>query len=191
MSLRSVLLPYLLILSCLLPLSACSSSLSSLAPLPLASSTEYFLDAGDEVRVFVYGMDALNNNFTVSDSGYLSLPLVDRVEARGKTIADLEQAIKNELLAKQILVNPNVNVQPVKLRPFYILGEVNSPGEYSYRPGMTVLSAASVAGGFTFRADQRAVSITRTIGSRNVTGSADENTPIQPGDRIKVVEKWF
>jgi polysaccharide export outer membrane protein len=84
-----------------------------------------------------------------------------------------------------------VNVQPVKLRPFFILGEVRSPGQYAYSPGMSVLSAVSSAGGFTFRADQRSIVVRRTQNGSTVKGRADDTTPILPGDTIKVLEKWF
>lgn len=173
-----------------LSLTGCSS-VGALTALPPSPAQEYRLDAGDEIRVFVFGVDAINNNYVVNNQGQISLPLVERIPASGKTIPELESAISQLLLDKKILVAPNVNVQPVKLRPFFILGEVRNPGQYSYTPGMSVLSAISSAGGFTYRADQGKMVVRRMVNGRTVRGQASDATSIQPGDTIEVLEKWF
>jgi polysaccharide biosynthesis/export protein len=158
---------------------------------PTQSAALYRLDAGDEVRITAYGLDALTNNYLVSDTGEISLPLIDNVTAKGKTVGELQSDIARILYEKQILRAPSVNVQVTKYRPFYILGEVKSPGEYPYRPGMSVVTAVSMAGGYTFRADQKNMTITRNISGDAVTGRARENTPVQPGDTIRIKESWF
>lgn len=188
---KSIRLRAIILASLPLFLANCSSSSAGLSPLPNVAATEYRLDAGDELRIFVYGLDAMNNVFAVNDNGILSLPLVENIPARGRTITELEQAIGQELLDRQIVLRPVVNIQAVKLRPFYIAGEVKSPGGYSYQPGMTVFAAAALAGGYTFRANQRVVEITRTVNGQTVKGTAGENDPVLPGDRIRVLEKWF
>src|SRR3546814_10219849 len=99
-------------------------------------------------------LDALTNSYLVSDTGFVSLPLIGNIPAKGKTVGELQDQITKILLDQQILRSPSVNVQVTKYRPFYIMGEVAKPGEYPYRPGMTVLTAVSTAGGYTFRADQ-------------------------------------
>jgi len=172
-------------------LGGCSSGLGSLPTLPSSAAPEYRLAPGDEVRIFVYGLEAASNTFTVNDEGVLTLPLAGPIRAEGLTVANLETAIGNQLVERSIINSPNVNVQPVALRPFYILGEVRNPGEYQYRHGLSVLSAISVAGGYTFRASDGDVSITRMIDGERVTGRADEATLIQPGDTIRVYERWF
>lgn len=158
---------------------------------PAQSATLYRLDAGDEVRITAYGLDALTNTYLVSDTGEISLPLIDNVTARGKTVGELQSDIAKVLYDRQILRSPSVNVQVTKYRPFYILGEVKSPGEYPYRPGMSVVTAVSMAGGYTFRADQKNMTITRNIEGRPVTGRAGETTQVQPGDTIRIKESWF
>lgn len=177
----------------LLPLAGCGGGSASLPPLQQASATdsEYRLGSGDEIRVFVYGLDPLNNTFMITDHGQLALPLIDPIDAAGMTVPQLEHAIADSLIAKQIVKQPNVNVQPLKLRPFYILGEVHNPGEYPYRHGLTVLSAVSIAGGYTFRADQKHMAITRTVNGHQTIGRAEPDTPVAPGDTIRVDEKWF
>lgn len=172
--------------------SGCSSGTSGLAPLPVSSATqEYRLAAGDKIRLQVYGLDSFNNDYTIGDSGQLSLPMIDAVPVAGMTLAEVEQAIKQALAQRQILRDPVVNAQHVLLRPFYIMGEVRNPGEYAYRPGTTVMSAIALAGGFTYRASISSVAVTRTINGREITGSATQETRIEPGDRIRVFEKWF
>ncbi|HKT78389.1 MAG TPA: polysaccharide biosynthesis/export family protein [Sphingobium sp.] len=180
-------------LSLLLSLSTACTSISGLPAVSTADANQYRLAPGDELRVIVPGMTEIENGtaFVVNDRGELSLPLMGGIPASGSTIPQLEQRIATQLVEKKLMVSPAVSVQPVKLRPIYILGEVRSPGEYPYRPGMTVVTAVSVAGGYTFRANRNTVAIIRQVGGAAATAKASENTPVQPGDTIKVVEKWF
>lgn len=174
--------------------AACSSGLSSLDSLPPAPIAAYRLGAGDEVRVLIPGLtaaEATNVTYVINDRGQLSLPLLGDVDAGGQTVPELQQSIATQLAQRQLLNAPTVSVQPVRLRPVYILGEVKTPGEYQYRAGMSVLAAISVAGGYTFRAQQDAVEITRTVNGRPVVGKATAADMIQPGDTVRVHEKWF
>lgn len=174
--------------------AACSSGLSSLDSMPPAPVAAYRLGAGDEVRVLIPGLtgaDATNATYVINDRGQLSLPLLGDVDAGGQTVPELQQSIATQLTRRQLLNAPTVSVQPVRLRPVYILGEVKTPGEYQYRAGMSVLAAISAAGGYTFRAQQDAVEITRTVNGRPVVGKATSGDMIQPGDTVRVYEKWF
>lgn len=172
-------------------LGGCASGVNGLPRMPSPQSSQYALDAGDEVRITAYGLEGFNNTYTVGDKGSISLPLLGDVPASGKTVGQLQDDIAAALIGKQIVNAPNVNVQINQYRPFYVVGEVKKPGEYPFRPGMTVLTALSVAGGYTFRAQTGKVAITRHQGTTNVTGSADEKAMIQPGDTIRVYEGWF
>lgn len=174
--------------------TACSSNLSSLDSLPPAPTAAYRLSAGDEVRVLIPGLaasDAANSSYVINDRGQLALPVLGDVAANGKTVPELQASIAQLLSDRQLLNAPTVSIQPVKLRPFYVLGEVKNPGEYQYRAGMSVLAAVSVAGGYTFRAQQGTVAITRSVGDRPVIGRAREGDMIQPGDTVRIYEKWF
>lgn len=175
-------------------LTACSPGLSSLEQLPPAPVAAYRLGPGDEVRVVVPGLaptDAMNSTYVVNDQGQLSFPILGDVAASGRTIPELQRSLANELTRRELLKNPTVGIQPVHLRPFYVLGEVKTPGEYQYRAGMSVLAAISAAGGYTFRAKQRDVAITRLVDGRPVRGRAREADMIQPGDTVRIMEKWF
>ena len=151
----------------------------------------YQLGAGDEIRVSVFGLDALTNAYVVGDAGTISLPLVSEIPVRGKTTRDVEVAIANSLREKDVVKNPSVSVQVTKYRPFFILGEVQRPGQYPYVPGMSVLTAVSIAGGYTFRANSKNASITRNIQDKIVKGRANPETPVMPGDTVLIPESWF
>lgn len=172
--------------------TGCSSTNSSLPYLAPQQHAAYVLGAGDKLRIDIYGLDTYKDAiFVVGDNGSLSLPMIDKIPAAGKTSDELEASIREAFLAKKILNDPYVHVQLDSLRPFYIVGEVNKPGQYEYQPGMTALAAISVAGGFTFRADEHRFIITRMVDGQRVTGKANPNDLIRPGDQIQVSERWF
>lgn len=163
----------------------------SYAPLPEVATQGYALDVGDEVRVNIAGLPNLSTNYAIGDDGMITIPLVEGVKAQGLSASQLQQSIASVLQEKQILLKPSVSVQLVKGRPFYVVGEVKKPGEYLFRPGMTVLTAIAAAGGFTFRASENNILVTRSIGGRAVTGTVTHDRQIQPGDTINVRESWF
>lgn len=168
-------------------IASCSSSGERLAPMPAASESGYRVGPGDEIRVSVFGLDQVANTYIVGDDGMVSLPLVEPVPASGKTVREVEAAIAAAVLQRKLVLAPSVTVQIQKYRPFYILGEVQRPGQYAFVPGMSVLSAVSIAGGYTFRADKKRMVITRGT----VKGRAGDATPVQPGDTITIAERWF
>jgi polysaccharide export outer membrane protein len=173
-------------------IAGCSSGPAA-PPLPVSASAspEYLLGPGDKIRVLVSGLDNMTNEYTIGDSGVISLPYVQTIQASGRTLSQVQHEIEAKLAQQQILRNPIVNVDSVTLRPFYVMGEVQKPGEYAFRPGTTVESAVAMAGGFTYRAYKSQVTITRMVNGRPITGSAGQSAPVMPGDRILVAERWF
>jgi len=159
--------------------------------LPGVSSAQeggYQLGAGDRVRVVVYGEEELSGEFELDGQGDFSMPLVGTIKANSTTSRQLEEQIA-VLLRNGFLKNPRVSVEVLNYRPFYILGEVNQPGSYPYRAGITILNAAAIAGGFTFRANEKKFKV-----SRGGTGEAVEMPPdtiVEPGDVIRVKESFF
>lgn len=153
--------------------------------------TEYSLGPGDQVRVTVFGQEDLSGEFSVSGNGKISLPLIGEVEAGGLTIPIIEQAIVAKL-KPDYLVNPRVSIEVLNFRPFFIIGEVNNPGSYPYQHGMTVVNAIALAGGYTYRARENRVLLKRAGAPSSVKETrADENTPVLPGDVIRVPERFF
>lgn len=169
----------------------CASPVARLEPLGSAAPGPYRLGAGDEVRVTVFGLDAVNNSYAVGDAGTISAPLLGAIPAAGRTVVELEADIAELLRARELVRAPSVSVQVQKYRPFFILGEVQRPGQYPYVPGMTMLTAVSIAGGFTFRAETKRASITRPGAGAAVKGAALPETLVLPGDTINIHEAWF
>lgn len=170
--------------------AACAGSAGSLPPLPTADEGPYKLGAGDRIRLVVFGQDELTGEYLVSDSGFITVPLIGPVDAEGMSVRELEGQIA-EKLKQGILVTPNCTVEIATYRPFYILGETKAPGQYDYVPRMTVLTAVSISGGYTFRADQDLVSITRHVDGQLSEFRAEPLAYIQPGDVINVYERYF
>ena len=160
--------------------------------LPAVSATTYRLDTNDTVRITVFGQEELTDQYTVDSAGTIAMPLIGAVEARSRSETELERTIAAKL-SQGFLRDPSVSVEVVEYRPFYILGEVRSPGQYPYRPGMTVQSAVAVGGGYTYRArkDEVLVARRRADGSGVVEAAVDPVTEISPGDVITIRERLF
>lgn len=173
-----------------LMLAACAPG-RGLPDLPRPAASGYQLGPGDTVRVITYGEDLLTGDFRVNDQGSVALPLAGLVKAAGKTPAELAAAIALGLKKGDLLRRPSVSVEVSSYRPIYVLGEVNKPGQYPYQPGMTVVTAAAVAGGFTYRAVEDYAAVVRTVGGEPVEGKAVRQAFIQPGDVITVFERRF
>jgi polysaccharide export outer membrane protein len=171
-------------------LSRCAPG-HGLPALPSSAGGEYRLGPGDVVRIITYGEDPLTGEFRVSDQGTIALPLAGAVRAAGRTPPELEAAVASALKKGDMLKKASVSVEVATYRPIYVLGEVNKPGQYPYQPGMTVVSAAAVAGGFTYRAVEGYASVVRTVGGDSVEGKASRQAPVQPGDVITVFERKF
>ncbi|EDX82072.1 Polysaccharide biosynthesis/export protein [Brevundimonas sp. BAL3] len=151
---------------------------------------EYRLGAADKVRVNVFGEEALTGEFLVGGSGKVSLPLLGEVQAAGLTISQFQEEIANAL--RQGYINePRVSAEVLNYRPFYILGEVNKPGEYPYTNGLTVLNAVATAEGFTYRADTRRVYIKRADVGGEQAFPLTTATQVAPGDTIRIGERFF
>jgi polysaccharide export outer membrane protein len=118
------------------------------------------------------------------------MPLIGNVPARGGTTDEVAARVASKL-ATSYLRDPDVSVEVATYRPFFALGEVGNPGQYTYVPGMTAETAIAVAGGFTDRANMRVVRVSRTIGGKLHEGKIAVTEPIRPGDTIYVSERLF
>lgn len=153
-----------------------------------ASLAGYKLGAGDHVRIIVFGQKDLTGEYTVDGQGRLAFPLIGDVEAGGKTGPQLAQTLESKL-SPDYLKNPNVSVEIINYRPFYIVGEVNKPGSYPYVSGMRVINAVALAGGFTYRAREDDFYIRRSSSGKKY--DAGPGTTVYPGDVITVRERYF
>lgn len=149
--------------------------------------TAFTLGPGDKIHITVYDHEDLSGSYSVDDSGRISLPLILGINAKGKTLPELEKIVAAKL-SRSYIVNPKVSIDVIKLRPFCILGEVRNPGCFSHIHGMSSTQAVAIAGGYTYRAYKNKVAITREDG-RKIVGNA--NTPIFGGDMIEIYERYF
>ena len=147
------------------------------------------LQAGEKIKITVYGEDALTGEYDISPSGYVSMPLVGMVKAVGHTPAEFGQILEGRY--RGFLQEPHVNVAIITFKPFYVLGEVLTPGEYPYRSDLTVHSAAAMAGGFTYRASRSIVLIRHSGDDVWREYPLTEAVPIAPGDVIRIPERYF
>lgn len=154
------------------------------------AATPYRLASGDRLRIIVFGQDSLTNTYAVDGTGRISLPLVGMVDAYGLTTAELERRIEQRLRAGY-LREPRVAAEVEAYRPFFILGEVTTAGQYPYINGMTVQNALAVSGGFGPRAQRGWVDLTRIVNGEPITGAVPITQPILPGDTITVRERFF
>jgi polysaccharide export outer membrane protein len=157
---------------------------------PVNPAEPYRLDSGDRLRVIVFGQDNLSRLYSVDASGYVAMALVGPVFARGLTTRQLSGEIARRLREKYVK-DPKVSVEVETYRPFFILGEVRRPGQYSYVNAMTVENAVAIAEGYTERARQRMVRLTRRFDGVMSTVMVPTDYPVQPGDTIYVLERFF
>ena len=160
------------------------------APVSAHHDAPYHLDAGDKLRVVVFGQEGLTNTYAIDAGGAITMPLIGAVAARGKTPAGLAAEISARLRNGYIR-EPSVAVEVESYRPFFILGEVAAPGQYPYVPNMSVESAVAIAGGFSPRAKRDSVTLTHNEASGTSRAIVPLGTSINPGDTILVGERWF
>jgi polysaccharide biosynthesis/export protein len=166
------------------------------APMPVrqglvvASYGGYRLDAGDKLRVVVYGQEGLTNTYAIDAGGAITMPLIGQVPARGRTTATLAADVAARLRHGYIR-EPSVAVEIESYRPFFILGEVAAPGQYPYVPNMTVESAVAIAGGFSARAKRDMVTLTHAAAGGAARYEVPLGTSLGPGDTVLVGERWF
>ena len=174
-------------------LLGCTSAPDEIPRTDIASDVSlaesYRLDSGDGLRITVFRHEDLSGEFVLDGNGNLALPLIGEVRGGGRTLRDLESQIETAFVEGGFLVSPQVGVEVLSYRPFYILGEVNQPGSYPYVSGMTGITAVAMAGGFTYRARQSGMSVQRRgeDGRRNM-GLA---STVLPGDILNIEERFF
>jgi len=154
------------------------------------ATTDYVLGAGDRVAVTVFRHTDLSGEFEVDHGGNIGLPLVGQIPAAGRTAPQVAAAITARL-QPDYLKNPRVSVQVLSYRPFYIIGEVKTPGSYPYVSGLTVLQAVALAGGYTYRAREDKLLIQRADDPSGAKRPAGGGDAVLPGDVIEVRERYF
>jgi polysaccharide export outer membrane protein len=147
----------------------------------------YTLGPSDRIRLTVFRHEDLSGEFELDGEGLVAVPLAGEMLAQNLTARQLEDGIERRLTEHGFLIKPQVGVEIVAYRPFYILGEIGSPGEYEYASGLTVVRGVSIAGGFTYRAKQSDIMIERDTHECR----AKPNTQLLPDDIVRVGERFF
>ncbi len=132
---------------------------------PPSVSRDYRIGNGDVLEIVTWKEpDFSRNEILVRLDGKISFPLLDDIQATGKTPAELKTAIQNGL--KEYIADPHVTVtvRDAGSQRFYILGEVTRTGEYPLVKDLTVLQAFALAGGFTEWASKREIILFRRDG---------------------------
>jgi len=180
-------------LCAVITLAACAT-----APLPSGNAAyavdqglEYKLGPGDKLRVTVFNEEQLSGEFLVANNGAAAIPLVGEIKAGGLTPSEFRVAVEQQLMSSGMVKQPKVSVDVTAYRPFYILGEVTHPGQYPYSIGLTVTKAVATAGGFTYRANNRVIYVTREGATSEVPVSVTAASSIGPGDTIRIAERSF
>lgn len=158
--------------------------------LELIGETSYALGVGDQLRVVIFGEEDLSGEYMVDSSGSVSMPLVGEVRARGLTVREFRSELES-ILRNGYLNDPRVSAEVVNFRPFFIMGEVESSGEYPYSDGLTVINAVARAGGFTYRANTRVAFIKRAGAAEEVAVPLTATLRVMPGDTIRIGERFF
>ena len=154
-------------------------------------NSEYQIDSGDSISVAVYQEPDLSiKNVKVSSDGTISFPLLGDLQVSGLSSKQLQKLVI-ERLADGYLKSPNVTVSIDSHRLYYIKGEVNSPGGYTFVMGLTVEKAVALAGGFSERAAEQDITLVRESQPEQPIQPVSPSTTISPGDVITVGESFF
>lgn len=174
----------------LAPISLRPSFHGDVRQVAAAPVSSYMLDSGDRLRVTVFGQLDLSRIYPIDAGGFISMPLIGAVKARGLTTFQLEERISVTLKRKYVK-DPKVTVEVAASRPFFILGEVRNAGQFPYVAGMTVQTAIAIAGGFTPRARKNRINLSTQINGATHTRNVPVTARVKPGDTIMVQERFF
>lgn len=176
-------------------ISACAAvdyPVMSVAQANASAPRSYGLSPGDSVRITVFDEPTLTADYEVGSNGAIAFPLINEIDANGLSTAQLSEAIANELQVNGFVQQPRVSAEVLTYRPIYVLGEVQTPGEFEYTGDLTILQAIAKAGGFTPLADERRILLTRDGGDETVIVELGR-TPLRilPGDTVVVRQSIF
>jgi len=163
----------------------------------MAQDPNYTVKPGDLLSISVWKEPDLQKETLVRPDGSFSFPLVGEVDAKGKTVADLNKTLAQRLT--RFISDPvvTVSIQEIKGNKVYVIGQVNKPGEFIMNPSVDVMQALSMAGGTTpFASLGDIVVLRRTASGKQalpfryndvVKGrKMDQNIDLQAGDVVVV-----
>jgi len=155
-----------------------------------AVDEEYRLDAGDKIKVSVFGEPDMTVEMRLGSSGDMRYPFLGKIHVAGMTLPELQKKLTRDL-ANGYLIDPQVRVSMEEFRPFYVSGEVKNPGGYPYQPGLTVRKAISLAGGFSENADENKIFLIYAADELKRESKAILGQKMRPNDILTVKQSFF
>lgn len=152
---------------------------------------EYRVAPGDRLRVVVLSDPELSGEYEVDSAGVISPRMAGRVSVVGMTTAEIEELLRTRYRTDGLLRVARLSVDLVARRPFYVLGEVGRPGSFPFVSGINVAQAVAIAGGFSRRASKTRMTIQRFNQTIGMEETVTEDSPVGPGDILRVPERWF
>ncbi len=160
-------------------------------------SAPYLIGPDDVLNIYVWKEPDLTQDVTVLPDGKLAFPLVGQIQAQGRTVMELKEAITQRL--KDYVTAPEVTVvvREINSRRIYTVGKLNTPGPYPLLAGMTVIQALSTAGGLAEWADEKNIIVIRREGEKEIQRqfnyreyisgkNLEQNILLKPNDTIVV-----
>jgi protein involved in polysaccharide export with SLBB domain len=143
------------------------------------------LQAGDRLKITIYGKPDASGEVMVGEDGLVSVPLLGPVLVTGQTIRQVEANVRKSL--SEMLHQPTfAGVELVERLPFYVLGAVNSPGSFPYKRSLSVLQAVAIAGGLESLA-RHAGAMIDAIREQGRVGVDTENLKRDLADRARLI----
>ena len=156
-----------------------------------AQETNYTLNAGDTIRIYVYGEPDLTfQSLLIGQNGRISYPFLGELKVAGKTAAQVQDQLTTGL-KPDYLIDPRISVTIVKYRPFFVNGEVKKPGGVDFQPGLTLRKAVALAGGFTERANRKQILVIADSDPDRTEQKVGLDYKVQPGDIFTVQDTFF
>jgi polysaccharide export outer membrane protein len=144
-----------------------------------AQQAGYVVKPGDVLEISVWKEPDLQRQVLVRPDGAFSFPLVGQVDARGKTVMELNKIVSDRLSKFIADAVVTISVQQINGNKIYVLGQVNKPGEFIVNPSVNVMQALSMAGGMTPFAASNDIIVLRGQGKEQVA------TPFRYSDVVR------
>lgn len=182
--------------------SACSNRGVQVTEVPPPATDDTTLGPGDVFSVRVYGEEAMTGSHQVAPDGTINFPLLGAVQVSGLEPTGVAQKLQDQLRDRDLLRDPHVSVyvEAYSSKRVSVVGAVADPGTFALEPGMTVVQAISMAGGFSSLADRDGTVVTRRVNEElvryrvpvaRVTKGQAQDIEVAAGDIIFVPERMF
>ena len=190
------------LLSIGLALAACGKRSIQATEVPPPATDDTTLGPGDVFQVRVFGEESLSGDHQVAADGTVNFPLLGAVAVTGLEPTEVADRLQSQLRDRDLLRDPHVSVyvKEYASKRVSVVGAVSNPGAFPLEPGMTVVQAISMAGGFSSLANRDGTVVTRRVGEETVryrvpvervTRGQAKDVEVAAGDIIFVPERLF